>query len=167
MANEVDTSEERVNSEWDAIEEEHGLNPEPAPEIDSEVSEEPKPVSHEDRTESVAGILGFVFSIGFGWFAPTWRVGKEEVSSLSDAWSKLLVKHLHPDIVAVFSGSGAGGLDVELGAIRATFEVVQPRMMGRKIPKPVSEKAEPEEPIIPSQSEREADSESGHNLGFN
>jgi len=132
--NEVDTSPERVEGEWESIESEENLNPSSINEDTGEVTYSDRPddvVSTRDGSvEKLSGLLSIGFLFGFAWTAPAWQVGKEECEKLGLVWSRVLAKYLPlswlrfiPDMTG-----GEGSECLECDAIAVTIMIVKPRL---------------------------------------
>jgi len=102
-----------------------------------------KPDRMESR-KSMSGLVGMLFAIGFGWFLPAWRVGKDEIEKLAEGWGAVLSKHLPSDLVEKLAGTGAGGVDVEIGALKVTWDVLYPRVSSKGGEPDQSKPAEPD-----------------------
>jgi len=109
---------------------------------------ETKPDRMESR-KSMSGLMGIIFAIGFGWFLPAWRVGKDEIEKLAEGWGAVLSKHLPNDLVEKLAGTGAGGVDVEIGALKVTWDILYPRVSGKAAEADQSKSVEAEPPQKP------------------
>jgi len=112
---------------------------------------EVKPDRMESR-KSMSGLMGIIFAIGFGWFLPAWRVGKDEIEKLSEGWGAVLSKHLPNNLVEKLAGTGAGGVDVEIGALKVTWDVLYPRVSGKAAEadqsKPMESEPQKQKPVV-------------------
>ncbi len=126
--NQVDTSPEKVNQEWDEIATDEKLAEVSDIEIgpgdamqDGHSRDEP------DRDKSIENLSLFLWRIlklVFSKLTPTWHVDESESEKLSGAWSAVICKWLPGAWLRFIPG---GGAVIELDAIMVTIEVFEPR----------------------------------------
>jgi len=118
------------------------------------VATEEKRPDRAETNKSMSGLVGIVMAIGFGWFLPKWQVTKQEIQELSDKWGAVLSKHLPADLVDRLAGTGAGGVDVEMGALKVTWDILYPRVKSLPVesepPKTSASSPQKHEPVVKS-----------------
>lgn len=126
--NQVDTSPEKVDQEWDEIATDEKLDQVPDSEIDAsdkgqgtQAQDEP---DRETATDNLSVFLWRVLRLLFRKLAPDWHVTESETGKLSDAWSAVICKWLPGAWLRYVPG---GGAVIEFDAVVITIDVFEPR----------------------------------------
>ncbi len=127
--NNVDTSSEKVDQEWDEIAADEKISKDF---VDRAMygdtgPGDPDPGEQDtgDATEKLASFLTDLFSLCFRLITPDWRVKEDESQSLGDAWSAVIIKYLPGRWLRFVPG---GGALIEIDALVITVKIVKPRL---------------------------------------
>ncbi len=130
--NNVDTSDERVDREWEAIkEEEHVNEPNPEDGIDNNNDENDRiDVVREKAAEQWSDFFGRVVYGFMGKFKPDWKISMPESLRIGKVWARVAAMRLPK--VAINKISLSRDVAPEIDAIWVTIEILAPRIMDGK-----------------------------------